>query len=129
MDNRCAPEDRIYVFEPSVSQYEFYSGVCLFVYFKLYLWNKNISQMHPGLETRIEIVLISVLRILGFKILQSLSILLKGVCPFLYVGLELSAKRWVLLWFIRSSSLQSLLFSCLTEVHKFQVVQFLIHLF
>lgn len=112
-----------------ILQYHSMSFILVCVYFKLYLWNKSISQMHPGLEARIEIVLISILRILGFKILQSLSIPLKGVCPFLYVGLELSAKRWLLLWFVRSSSLQSLLFSCLTEVHKFQVVQFLIHLF
>lgn len=127
LDNRYASEKRIYVFELSVSQYELLFW-CVFVYVKLYLWSKSISQMHLGLEIRIEIALISILRILGFKILKSLSTPLRGVCPFLYIALELSAKRWSLLCFIHPSSLQSLLFLWLTEVHEFKVVQFLIHL-
>lgn len=49
----------------------FYSGVCLlFVPFKLYFWSKSISRVHLGLEITIEIALISILRILGFKILK-----------------------------------------------------------
>lgn len=40
-----------------------YSGVCLFVYFKLYFWSRSMYLMHLGLKTRIEIVLISILRI------------------------------------------------------------------
>lgn len=83
-------------FEPSLSQYERSFG-CVFVFFGLSLWSKSIPQMHLDIETRIEIALIYILRILDFKILQSLSTPLRGACPLLYIALVLPAKRWVLL--------------------------------
>lgn len=48
--------------------------------------------MHLDLETSQEIPLISVPRIVGFKILQSLSASLIEISPFLYIALEQSAK-------------------------------------
>lgn len=49
-----------------------------------------MSQMHLDLETRLEIPLISLPRILGFKILLSASLI--EVYSFLYTALEQSAK-------------------------------------
>lgn len=51
-----------------------------------------MSQMHLDLEIRLEIPLISIPRILRFKIPQSLSASLIEVSPFLYIALEQSAK-------------------------------------
>lgn len=51
-----------------------------------------MSQMHLDLEIRLEISLISIPRILLFKIPQSLSASLTEVSAFLYIALEQSAK-------------------------------------
>lgn len=51
-----------------------------------------MSQMHLDLEARLDIPLISVPRIAGFKMLQSPSASLIEVSSFLYIALEQSAK-------------------------------------